>query len=82
MAETKAITAAWDAIMDESKNPLRSYPLTTAHMMMQVLAWMWSAIFSLAIGSYLFFGVSIIGHAVVIAGLFVTLAVFSGAERR
>lgn len=75
--ETKELVlSAWDAVMDENKNPLRRFPLMTAHMLMQVLAWMWSAIFSLALGSYFVFGVSMFGHSLIIAGLVVTLAVF------
>ena len=81
METQKLVRTAWDAVMDETKNPLRRFPLMTAHMLMQVLAWMWSAIFSVAIGSYLAFGVSMVGHSLIIAGLVVTLAVFRRAER-
>lgn len=81
--ETKQLViTAWDSVMDETKNPLRNFPLVTAHMLMQVLAWMWSAIFSAVIGSYLVFGVTMVGHSLIIAGLVVTLAVFRNAERR
>ena len=66
--------------MDETKNPLRNYSLPTAHMLMQVLAWMWSAIFSVLIGSYVVFGVTTIGHSIMIAGLFVTLLIFEKAD--
>lgn len=72
----------WRGIMDESRNPLSNYPLSVAHMLMQMLAWMWSVIFSIAIGSYLAFGISAIGHALVISGLFVTFLVFQRAERK
>ena len=70
----------WCGIMDESQNPLSKYQLSTAHMLMQILAWMWSVIFSVAIGSYVVFGISAIGHALVIAGIFVTFIVFQRAE--
>ncbi|TNF18652.1 MAG: hypothetical protein EP318_17940 [Rhodobacteraceae bacterium] len=73
---------AWDSVMNAERNPLRRLPLMTAHMLMQVLAWMWSAIFSVALGSYVFFGISVIGHALIIAGIVVTLAVFDRAEPR
>lgn len=76
------VITAWASVMDEERNPLRKLPLMTAHMLMQVLAWMWSAIFSVAIGSYVFFGISVIGHALIIAGIVVTLAVFHRAEPR
>lgn len=80
--KSETIRSAWDALMDESKNPLRSYPLVTAHMMMQTLAWMWCAIFSIAVGSYAIFGVAVVGHALIIAGIFITLMVFQRAESR
>lgn len=74
------VMPAWEAVMDVNKNPLRRYPLATAHMLMQVLAWMWSAIFSLAVGSFLVFGVSALGHALIIAGIVVTVFIFRNAE--
>ena len=76
----KTVTRAWEAVMDESKNPLRQFPLVTAHMIMQILAWMWSAIFSVAIGSYLAFGISALGHSLIIAGIVVTVIVFRKAD--
>ena len=80
MIISKALTATWGAVMDESKNPLRHMPLMAAHMMMQILAWMWSAIFSVAIGSYFVFGISALGHSLIIAGIVVTLMVFHRAD--
>lgn len=76
----KTVISAWDVIMDESKNPLRNLTIQTAHMLMQLLAWMWSTIFSLAIGSYVVFGVTSVGHSLIIAGIFVTMVVFRNAE--
>jgi hypothetical protein len=71
--------SAWDSIMDESKNPLRNLPLQSAHMLMQLLAWMWSTIFSVAIGGYVVFGVTALGHSLIIAGIFITMVVFRNA---
>jgi hypothetical protein len=76
------VRTAWDAVMNESRNPLRSYPIVTAHMLMQMLAWMWSAIFSVAIGSFAFFGWSVLGHSLIVAGFVITLLVFRSAEAR
>lgn len=75
------IKNAWDAVMDERRNSLRNFPLMTAHMMMQILAWMWSIIFALAFGSYIVFGVTVLVHTLILAGIFGTLAVFKHAER-
>lgn len=82
MISNKFVRTAWDSVMDETKNPLRRFPLMTAHMVMQILAWMWSAIFSVAVGSYFVFGVTAVGHALVIGGIVVTLAVFRKADSR
>ena len=75
------VSRAWDAVMNEEQNSMRHYPLTTAHLMMQVLAWMWSIIFSLAVGGFLVFGITMIAHTLILAGVFVTVAVFQIAER-
>lgn len=82
MIDKRIVKSSWDAVMDESKNPLRFFPLMTAHMVMQVLAWMWSAIFAVAVGSFMVFGVSLVAHVLIIAGLIATLAVFRRAEFR
>ena len=80
MPARKNVMTTWAAVMDERKNPFRTYSLPTAHMMMQLLAWMWSAVFSLSLGSYFAFGVTSVGHMLVIAGVFITLSVFKRAE--
>ncbi|WP_108858500.1 hypothetical protein [Ruegeria sp. Alg231-54] len=80
MTNSFDVKSSWVSVMDETKNPLKKYSLSTAHMLMQMLAWMWSAIFSLMVGSYFVFGVTALGHLLLIGGLFVTLAVFQKAE--
>ncbi|WP_323764551.1 hypothetical protein [Marinovum sp.] len=74
------LKTAWNGVMDARSNPLRRSTLMTAHMVMQVLAWMWSAIFSVALGSYFVFGITVVGHMLVVAGLVITVAVFRQAE--
>jgi len=70
-------------IMDSRHNPLRNIPdVNTRHMIMQVLAWMWCIIFSMYLGSIVAFGISAMIHAVVIAGVFITVGVFETAKRR
>lgn len=76
------IKGSWDAVMDVSQNPLKNYSLPTAHMLMQLLAWMWSAVFSISVGSYFAFGVTAIGHVLLIAGVFITLMVFRKANSK
>ncbi|MCK8464072.1 hypothetical protein MUY35_09440 [Aliiroseovarius sp. S1339] len=79
--ESNILRTSWDAVMDVEHNPLRTTNLVAAHMVMQILAWMWSVIFAVALGSYLAFGVSAIAHSLVLGGVFVTLTVFRLKER-
>ena len=77
------IKQTWSLIMDSEKNPLRHIPdINTRHMVMQVLAWMWCIIFSMYIGSIVAFGISASIHALLIAGIFITLGTFETAKRR
>lgn len=69
--------------MDSSLNPLRHIPdLNTRHLVMQILAWMWCIIFSMSVGSVVVFGISALAHALLLAGIFITLATFETAKRR
>jgi len=77
------MTSLYKLIMDSRHNPLRNIPdMNTRHMIMQVLAWMWCIIFSMYLGSIVAFGISAAIHAVVIAGVFITVGVFETAKRR
>mgnify|MGYP003129831519 CR=1 FL=1 len=77
------IKNAWQSVMHSDKNPLKHIPDTnTRHMVMQLLAWMWCIIFSMYLGSIVAFGVSATIHALLIAGVFITLGTFETAKRR
>ena len=70
-------------IMDSKYNPLSNIPDTnTRHMVMQILAWMWSIIFGMSVGSVTVFGISAVAHALLIAGAFITAGVFETARRK
>ena len=76
------LNMAYSSIMDESKNPFRHYPLPTAHLLMQILAWIWSTVFSISIGSYFVFGVTAIVHALLIGAIFTTILMFQLADHQ
>ena len=79
----QSMTRLYQLVMDSAKNPLSNIPdLNTRHMIMQVLAWMWCIIFSSWVGSIVVFGVSALVHAILLAGIFITLGVFETAKRR
>ena len=74
---------AYKLIMDSKYNPLANIQdVTIRHLVMQLLAWMWCIIFSMWMGSIAVFGVSAIIHALLIAGVFITAAVFETARRK
>ena len=79
----KFVYNSWNHIMDSEVNPLRNIPdLNTRHMIMQVLAFMWSTVFSIAIGNSVYaFGISAIVHVLFIAAVVITVATFKVAER-
>ena len=73
----------WNVIMDHKANPLRHIPdLQTRHVVMQFLAWMWCIIFSMSLGSITVFGVSAVAHALLIAGIVITVGTFETAKRK
>ena len=77
------MTKWYQLVMDSAKNPLSNIPDTnTRHMIMQVLAWMWCIVFSSWMGSIVVFGVSALVHAILLAGVFITVGVFETAKHR
>jgi len=69
-------------VMDSRHNPLSNIPdTTTRHLVMQMLAWMWCIVFSMWVGSIVVFGISATVHAILLAGIFVTVGVFETAKR-
>ena len=77
------VYGAYRLIMDSRHNPLANVQdVTTRHLIMQMLAWMWCIIFSMWMGSILIFGVSAVIHAILIAGVFITAATFETARKK
>ena len=78
-----AMIKLYNLVMDSRHNPLSNIPDTnTRHLVMQVLAWMWCIIFSMWMGSILVFGISAAIHAILLAGIFVTVGVFETAKSK
>jgi hypothetical protein len=76
------IVNGWNAVMDDSRNPLSNIPhLGTRHMVMQVLAWMWCIVFAFIVGSWTAFGVSAVVHVVLLAAIVITVGTFETARR-
>lgn len=76
----KAISSVWNFVFDHEKSPLRHIPdFNVRHMTFQMLGWMWAIAFSLALGSYTVLAASLIGHAVLIGAVAITVATYTAA---
>ena len=75
---------SWNSVMNMDKNPLRHIPdLQVRHMVMQVLAFMWSAVFALYIAESVYaFGISAFAHVVFIGAVVLTVGTFKVAEKQ
>ena len=79
----KHIAFAWNYVFDHEVSPLRHIPdFNVRHMVLQMLGWMWAITFSVAIGSYTFLAVSLIGHVVLLSAVAITVATYSTAANR
>jgi len=77
------VVSCWRFIFDHEYSPLRHIPdLGTRHMIFQLLAWMWGAVFSISIGSYLVFEVTLLAHSLIIGAAAITVATYSTAVVR
>ena len=72
------ISDLYKLVMAANWNPLRKIPdIGLRHLLMQLLAWMWSIIFSLYFGSWLVFGLTASAHFLLIFGVFMTAIIFN-----
>ena len=70
-------------IRDSNKNPLRHIADPVSRLwIMTVLAWMWSVVFGIYVGSVIYIGISFASHFILIFMACFTAAVFYDAERR
>ena len=77
------LVQAWNYVFNHEVSPLRHIPdISTRHMILQILGWMWAVAFSVAIGSYALLPVSLIGHAALIAAATITVATYTAAANK
>ena len=77
------VNDSWNGVMDARCNPLKHIPdMQVRHLVLQGLAWMWCATFSVMIGDFMIFGTSVIAHAVLIVAIVITVATFETAKRK
>ena len=78
----KDLSMMFSSIMTVENSPLKKLDPRIAHMVFQVLAFMWSGIFAVMIGSTIAFGISAAFHIALITGVFLTVWTFNEAEKR
>lgn len=79
----KLVVLSWNYVFNHNVNPLRHIDdIPTRHMILQVLGWMWAASFAIAIGSYTFLAISLVGHIVLISAAAITVATYTAAEKK
>jgi len=71
---------AYDSVMTIQSSPLRNLDPITAHMMFQVLAFIWSGLFAAILGSIFAFGISVVAHILFISGITITAITFRTAN--
>jgi hypothetical protein len=73
----------WNFLFNHEVSPLRHIPdVAIRHYVLQVLGIMWAVSFSIAIGSYTFMAISIVGHTVLIAAAAITVATWTTASMK
>ena len=79
----KFVVDSWEGIMNYRRNPLRHIPdLQVRHMIMQVLAFIWSGVFALYIYESIFaFGISAVSHLCLILAIVITVSTFEIARK-
>ena len=74
------IKESYAAVMSPNTNPLNRLPKIVRFQLMTSLAFMWSFIFTMWIGSVQFFGPSAVAHTLVLIGVFFTAEIFKKAK--
>ena len=70
-------------VMNNNKNPLKNIPDTQVrHIIMQVLAWMWSLVFSMCFIILWIFGITTISYTMLLAAIVFTVLTFEIAKRK
>lgn len=77
MEDVAVIKTAWGTVMNPERNPLLQLPKIVRFQMMTVLAFMWSCIFCLSAGLFIWIPEFVFGHvALLLIGIFGTGYIF------
>ena len=77
LENVKMVKAAWDTVMNSEKNPLLQLPKVVRFQLMVVLAFMWSCIFCISAGMFIWIPEFVFGHVLLLLiGIFGTGYIF------
>ena len=76
------LTEAYRAVMDEDVNALNALPRTVRFQLMTVLAFMWSAIFTIWVGATWTLGPTLAAHMLLLFGVVFTANIFRQTQQR
>ena len=77
------VVFCWNFVFNHEVSPLRHIPdVAMRHYILQALGLMWAVAFAVAIGSYTFAAVSVIGHTVLIAAAVITVTTWTAASAK
>ncbi len=68
-------------IMDERISPLNRLPVAQRFQVMFFLSLMWTTVFCAALGSFLFWGELVLGHALLLTAVVITSLTFYSAAK-
>ena len=75
--EDTPMLSSYNALMNDKYNPLRKLPPAQRFQMMLWLSVMWTTLFCLMIGAWMYFGELLIFHLLFVLGFSVTGLIFS-----
>ena len=79
----KIVVFCWDFVFNHEVSPLRHIPdVAIRHYVLQALGLMWAVAFAVAVGSYTFLAVSVIGHVVIFAAAAITVTTWTAATAK
>tara|TARA_R110000824_G_scaffold390142_1_gene586481 strand:- start:357 stop:650 length:294 start_codon:yes stop_codon:yes gene_type:complete len=78
----KIMLQIYNNIMDSEHNPLSALPAAQRIQAMIILSIMWSTIFSLSTGAWIFYGELVVGHVLAVVGIGITAITFHDASKK
>ena len=79
----RLVVFCWDFVFNHEVSPLRHIPdVAIRHYILQALGLMWAVALGVAVGSYTFLAVSVIGHVVLFAAAAITVTTWTAATAK